>query len=248
MNSTIGQKIIMATLAIVLVLGTLLGGVAFAFADDEQKTYEVDYTGRDGGFVAMIDDFFSHQGSLMPGDDLTGSILITNKSDNTAEFFFAARDAELDLSTSDAAALLEQMPLVVADGEEIIYEGTLNAADSAEGVSVGTLLPGESLTLDFGTSLPTTIDNEHARAAASVVWLISAQAEEAQADQSSPSGNQTTTGSTSASSTGSFDKTGVDLGLATALAAAAALIATLIILRTRNTKNDKQQAKGVDHE
>ena len=87
----------------------------------------------------------------MPGDVLTDTITVSNTTDSTAEILFRT---STEGRTKEQLAMLKDVKLIVAMGNETIYQGTLDSTALAENRSLGTLASGQKGSMKFRLEIP----------------------------------------------------------------------------------------------
>lgn len=69
-------------------------------------------------------DFFTNLGTAMPGDVLTDTITLSNTTDDPAELLFRT---SVKGRSEEKRAMLKDVKLTVAMGNEILYRGNLES-------------------------------------------------------------------------------------------------------------------------
>ena len=114
---------------------------------------------------------------LTPGDEVSGEIAISNKSNEEHELW-------VDVDVSDAA-LGSALTVRIAKDDAVLYEGSL--ADLAE-TSLGKLAPGDAGTISVSLSLPAETGNDIGSIQSAISWKFRVDATE---EQPIPVGPQT---------------------------------------------------------
>ena len=162
------------------------GAVTIAeFADDGYQTdseshasaVTVNYDGVAEQYVDVPDDFLAQLNMLTPGDEVSGEIAISNKSNEEHELW-------VDVDVSDAA-LGSALTVRIAKDDAVLYEGSL--ADLAE-TSLGKLAPGDAGTISVSLSLPAETGNDIGSIQSAISWKFRVDATE---EQPIPVGPQT---------------------------------------------------------
>ena len=162
------------------------GAVTIAeFADDGYQTdseshasaVTVNYDGVAEQYVDVPDDFLAQLNMLTPGDEVSGEIAISNKSNEEHELW-----ADVDVSD---AALGSALTVRIAKDDAVLYEGSL--ADLAE-TSLGKLAPGDAGTISVSLSLPAETGNDIGSIQSAISWKFRVDATE---EQPIPVGPQT---------------------------------------------------------
>lgn len=161
------------------------GAVTIAeFADDEYQTdseshtsaVTVNYDGVAEQYVDVPDGFLAQLNMLTPGDEVSGEIAISNKSDDEHGLW-------VDVDVTDAALGNALTVRIEKDGA-VLYEGPL--ADLAE-TSLGKLAPGDAGAVSVRLSLPAETGNNVGSIQGVINWKFRVDAEE----QPIPVGPQT---------------------------------------------------------
>lgn len=191
------------TLSIILLFSTTLT----IFAADSTVTFN----GESAGFTFTPGseytqhDLFDNFKNVMPGDSLTETITIANKSKDSdyiklyiralahdedgnpltySESFEAADgkdqagiDGERDETVVTMADFLAQLSMKIYNGDELIYDASADELDGlAENVLLGTFRYGESTTLRVELEVPMGLGNEYANRVGEVDWIFTVEA------------------------------------------------------------------------
>ncbi|MCR5010094.1 MAG: hypothetical protein K6A91_04055 [Clostridia bacterium] len=178
------------TSAIALVLLLVLCLAAPSFAADGTVTYEGGgkFTfgpGTDLSATQLFPDFES----VMPGDELSQKVTITNKSaesDYVKVFLRAEPHDEssnpLETSVKDTETIesmkefLAQLTMTVKNGSETIYDSTADKTDGlTDSVYLGSLKNGESMDLDVTIKVPIEMGNEFAGRSGEIDWVFTVE-------------------------------------------------------------------------
>ena len=115
-------------------------GCGASGAHAQEGAYEMTYEGGESEIIAAGSALFSQAENGLPGDTFTGYASIENESGGPCEFFTAMRDVVAD----GPEDMLERIAFtVVADGDSVIFDGSLSDAAGAEPISLGVVDPGE---------------------------------------------------------------------------------------------------------
>lgn len=124
------------------------------------------------GFLKTGDDFFSGFDALMPGDRVSDSFILGNKTGKKLQIFFSS---EILGEQPDAVKnLLSALVLTIKKGENLIYEGPLSGETLKKGILLAELSGNcreENVT--YSLYMPETLQNESAMKQAKVRWIFS---------------------------------------------------------------------------
>lgn len=157
-----------------LIISALIAASLLDTAFAAEGDYSVEYRGKQAGLVGDA-DFFAHAGSLLPGDEISGTVTVSNADATPQKFYFSTEQTGA-ANRAEANELLDLMALSITSermGE--VYSGPLRATALEGGVCLGTFAKGQSDTLTFSVSTPEGLDNEYAMAQNSVKWVLSTQ-------------------------------------------------------------------------
>lgn len=169
----------------------------------------------------------------MPGDTLTDTVDVANKSINTVKLYMRATGA-----TGDDASFLSQMNIKVdqREGNNLFDAAADQKGGLADWVLIGDMAPGAKATLDISLSVPITMDNEYQDAVGQIGWQFKAE-EDIPYDPTEPTdpGDHDTPGDGSGDGGGSKTTTGdrVMIGAALLLLLAAAFGTSYVIRRRK---------------
>lgn len=104
-----------------------------------QTKLTVEFNGKAHKLLAVPGDFFTNLGTAMPGDVLIDTITLSNTTDDPAELLFRT---SVKGRSEEMRAMLKDVKLTVAMGNEILYRGNLESAglektDHLEGLHPG---------------------------------------------------------------------------------------------------------------
>lgn len=214
--------------------------VSFALAAPAHAAsgaYEVVYEGDAMQLVSAEDDFFAHFDVMMPGDELTGFVSVSNDGETAQDIWFYANPLDA-ANRAEADLLLDEIELCIYSRKtgEVVYEGELRADGLNDPVHLGTFSHGDEDVLNFRLYVPAELGNEFAMASNAVNWVFAAEDAAAPVDGSRTMGEDST--GESQPQGGIFHKTG-DGAAATALMAgvASSLLSSVglaVIARRRN--------------
>lgn len=191
------------TLSFILMLSTAIT----SFAADSTVTFN----GESAGFTFTPGseytqhDLFDNFKNVMPGDTLTETITVSNKSKDSDyiklyiralahdeegnpltydEAFEAADgkdqagvDGQRDETVATMADFLAQLSMKVYNGDALIYDASPDELDGlAENVLLGTFRQGESGTLKVELKVPIELGNEYASRVGEVDWIFTVEA------------------------------------------------------------------------
>lgn len=134
-----------------------------------QTKLAVEFNGKAHKLLSVPGDFFTNLGTAMPGDVLTDVITVSNTTDSPAEILFRT---STEGRNREQIAMLEDIKLTIAAGNETLYKGTLNSTGLAQNRSLGTLASGQEGTMKFRLEIPAEWDNRMAQKAADVTWIF----------------------------------------------------------------------------
>ena len=181
---------VLSTLAFSAALA--LGAAGMAFAADSKVTFESRgevFSFAPGGEWTSTDLFDGFKG-VMPGDERTETVAVTNGSQETVKVYLHAdphpHDEGNALSDSVAAKenlesmreFLSVFDMRVYNGDKLIYEGTPDSASAGleSAVLLGELAPGEGVTLTVElTADIEEMTNEHANHVGEVDWVFTVE-------------------------------------------------------------------------
>lgn len=147
------------SLALILAPYTALG------AAYESVTWEGDAE----SFASVSGELFEPWDHMLPGDVITGEVDVSNDSGSAAEIFVRYDGSEG--MAAEGVDGLGASRLVVSDGEDIVFDGTLDGA-ATEPVSLGTFSSGDGANLTFELSVPSSLGNHSAMAAVDSHWTF----------------------------------------------------------------------------
>lgn len=133
----------------------------------------VTWTGDAEAFARVEGELFDAWAGVLPGDDLTGSVVVENTSDDPIEMFVAPLGTE-DMGAGGAEALAGVTLTVTTSGGDTVYSGPLAAVEE-EPVSIGTFEAGDSDELTFAAHVDESLGNAAAMAAFGTQWEFSVQ-------------------------------------------------------------------------
>ena len=178
------RNIIKHTSIIVIALILVLCMAVPAFAADGTVTYEGNGEFKFGpGTDLSATQLFPDFEGVMPGDELTQKVTITNKSGKTdyVKFYLRAEAHEDELHTAvgdtetvaSMSDFLAQLSMTVKNGSEVIYEASPDQTDGlTDDVYLGSLKNGESLDLIVTITVPIDLDNKYANRSGEVDWVF----------------------------------------------------------------------------
>lgn len=181
------------------IAGFLASGSITAYATSGEVSGSVDMTGRDLTVNAGKDrDLFSSMKNLVPGDQVSNKVKITNNSSRAVTFYLKAYSdyvAEGDGAvradgkspetvTAEGKTfheeLLDMIHMEIFSGDELVYEGTAAGEGSLVtddyGISLGSVPAGSEKALKVEITLPgAEMDNEFASTFAAIDWQFIAE-------------------------------------------------------------------------
>lgn len=159
--------IITLLLSLLLMLGPLC---ISAYAEGTSVTYE----GNSRKFVFLPEsgDLFQNFKGVMPGDELSQDIFITNNGENEVVIYLRAEVPE-----DSNKGFLNQMTLTVYgfNGEKIFEDQAGSTGSLTDGYTLGTIAPGEKGKLVAKLRVPIEMDNEYQKQLGKVSWIFSVE-------------------------------------------------------------------------
>lgn len=147
-------------------------GCGASGAHAQEGAYEMTYEGGESEIIAAGSALFSQAENGLPGDTFTGYASIENESGGPCEFFTAMRDVVAD----GPEDMLERIAFtVVADGDSVIFDGSLSDAAGAEPISLGVVDPGENRQVEYAVIIPPELTSEYADASVGLNVAVSAR-------------------------------------------------------------------------
>lgn len=142
-----------------------------------EAPYSLSYS-QDEGFSVSDGGLFGRFATMVPGDERSGTVVVRNTGSKPARMFFWVTLPK----NATSEVLIEKVYLRVfadeADGERVLYEGSLAGVTSVQKLSLGELAAGQSQELGFRLSLPASLDNGVAAASGSLGFRFQAQSAE----------------------------------------------------------------------
>lgn len=139
-----------------------------------EQEFSVIFENGAEGFVKTGEDFFDNFSALLPGDKVTDSVEIGNHFYRNIDIYFRT---EIPEEQSEAALeLLEKLELTIKNGEDVIYQGPLNAESLQEEIQLAdNLQKDETKTLSYTIYMPKELQNAFALREAKVRWIFRAE-------------------------------------------------------------------------
>ena len=184
------KKISKVLSALALSAALALGATGMAFAADSKVMFESRgevFSFAPGSEWTTTDLFDGFKG-VMPGDERTETVAVTNGSQETVKVYLHADPHGEGNALSDSVAAKESLESMreflsvfdmrVYNGDELIYEGTPDSASAGleSAVLLDELAPGEGVTLTV--ELKADIEemtNEHANRVGEVDWVFTVE-------------------------------------------------------------------------
>ncbi len=161
------KKVISLLFALVMVMSLALP----AFAENGNVTYQADahkFVFEPGSDYSPT-DLFPNFKNVMPGDELTQSIVVTNQGNKKtdARIYLRALGAE-----DGSEEFLSQMTLTVKkNGKTTLFDAPADeTAQLTDWVLLGTVHPGGKVTLDVTLSVPIELGNEFQESIGYLDW------------------------------------------------------------------------------
>lgn len=182
------KKMIRGMLSILLVLFMVAGMAPAAMAADGS----VEFQGQADKFVFFPGDptgsnLFDNFNGVMPGDEISQPVKITNKSNATVKIYIKAVAHNDDNKLSEYVAnhpedvvsmekFLSKLSMTVKQGDKTLFEAAPNELGGLkENVLLGTFAPNSGTTLDVTLNVPITLGNKYANRAGEVDWVFTAE-------------------------------------------------------------------------
>lgn len=166
-----------------------------------QTKLTVEFNGKAHKLLAVPGDFFTNLGTAMPGDVLTDTITLSNTTDDPAELLFRT---SVKGRSEEKRAMLKDVKLTVAMGNEILYRGNLESTGLEKNRSLGRFASGQTGNMKFRLEIPTEWDNRMAQKSADVTWIftVNEKVKEIVPDTEETSGKKEDSGRTTAAKDG----------------------------------------------
>lgn len=171
-----------------------------------QTKLSVEFNGKAHKLLSVPGDFFTNLGTAMPGDVLTDTITLSNTTDDPAELLFRT---SVKGRSKEKRAMLKDVKLTVAMGNEILYRGNLESTGLEKNRSLGRFASGQTGNMKFRLEIPTEWDNRMAQKSADVTWIftVNEKVKEVVPDTEETSGKKEDSGRTTAAKDGEGRKT-----------------------------------------
>ena len=147
-----------------------------------QTKLSVEFNGKAHKLLSVPGDFFTNLGTAMPGDILTDTITVSNTTDNTAEILFRT---STEGRNREQIAMLKEVKLSVAIGNDVLYTGTLDSTSLQKNRSLGKLAPGQKGNMKFRLEIPAEWDNRMAQQKTDITWIFTVNENEGSSSNSS---------------------------------------------------------------
>ncbi len=189
------------------------------YSSGSDKVSKIDFWGSESGFRFNTDngDLFYNFKNLVPGENRSQIVKITNKWENPVEIFLYADYADQKYDSPETLELIENLlkeyaTIVISDENgNLIYSGSVwgNLDNNTMGVSsmkhlksLGVFNGGETKRLNVSLFLDSQMDNEYQDLLGKVKWVVCAQgaatADESEMIQNDIPGDSVKTGRESA--------------------------------------------------
>ena len=219
------KKISKALSAVALSAALTLGAAGAAFAGVTYEDRDIAITGT-GEYKA---DLFDSLKGVMPNGTYEQAVIVNNASDDDVKVYLSvdAHDesnppVNTDEDIATMADFLAQLSMTITAGEKIVFVDTADQ-ELANGVLLGELASGESLTIDASLAVPADLGNEYANRVGEVDWVFTVE----EIDEPLPDTGLSQTGDN------------MPIMLLGGIAIAAVLIAVVALLATRR-RNQEQ--------
>ncbi len=140
---------------------------AYSPKAEKKEAFSVSFENGADGLVRVGDDFFSNWADLMPGDQVSGSVLLKNNYARTVTMLFRTETIAQD-------ALLKALFLEIKNGDEILYSGTMDGAIK-DPIKLAVLKKNEEATLTYTLTVPETLNNSYALLDTQTKWIFTAE-------------------------------------------------------------------------
>ena len=140
------------------------------------RSYDINYDGEssviyDGNaynHITLDEEFFDKLGNMIPGDSVSETINLLNRSDLKCKYYLSI---DYDSLTPIELALLKKIRVVVTNQSgEVIIDSNLGELNKHE---LGIYSHGEGDIFKIEVSLPTDTDNDYSKLFAKITWRFS---------------------------------------------------------------------------
>lgn len=140
------------------------------------RTYDIDYDGESSVLyedntnhhISLDDRFFDRLGNMLPGDSVSESINLLNKSESKNEYYLSIDYNNL---TSKELALLQNIKILVKNKNgKILIDSNLANKDNH---ILGIYKKGEEDIFTIEISLPKELDNDYSKLYTKIKWKFS---------------------------------------------------------------------------
>ena len=142
------------------------------FKASDSKSFEIKYLGDSGQLIKNEEDFFVNFPYLMPGDVYSDSVELVNDSEDMIKLYFRSE-------ALDDSALLDNILLTITTEiggkEEVVYSGSLRAAELCENIILGRIPKGDTGYFHFTIEVPAELNNEYTILDSYVTWIFSTE-------------------------------------------------------------------------
>lgn len=174
-------------------------GIDYEQTDQTEIITTVDFNGPDDGFSFDVNegDLFADFKNLVPGESRSQTVEITNKWNEDVEISLWADFIDQTQATDETRELIDKLlreyaTIIITDENgTLIYEGAVwgNPDIDSEGTdsmkypySLGEFKSGETKNLNISLYLDPKTDNEYRELLGLIMWVFSAQGDEASPD------------------------------------------------------------------
>ena len=141
---------------------------------DEGFNVEIKYEKDAEKYIEISKDFFKQLGKTLPGDNVTETVKILNKTDKTVEYFYGI-DIPENIEGREKEILEKCNLTVIKNDTETMYsEGLLKHKNN----SIGKLNPGEEAYIKFIIKVPEDLNNEFSMLKTKFNWKFSSKPDE----------------------------------------------------------------------
>lgn len=156
---------------------------------EDQSNFSAVYYGGAEAFVTNHENIFQNFNGMMPGDERSSVLDLSNSSDKEINIYFQQQLVE-DLSIYDVAGLTISMN--ENGNDRVLYDGTI--ADCSGGTDPFiTLKPGEAASMKYTIRLPKDADNTQSLQNCKIKWIFSTEEiDDSTVDQEDQSDNNST--------------------------------------------------------
>lgn len=172
--------------------GTLIESTIHTVYEPVEKTthnFEIIYQGTTHSFFKNEDNFFSNFGPIMPGDNITDSVVVGNKYKSPIRIYFQTE--RLEQLSEIEEELLSLINLTIYNEDELIYDGPLSADELNDKISLGIYHKDVEKELKFTLSVPEDLTNKYSLSNTKIKWIFSTEVNPGSTNSGGGGDNQT---------------------------------------------------------